>query len=181
MKEQSSFAFFTPPEQHLLGFSCRDGIDFSFVSTQTTHLHVQLSLQVFTSLLDIHEHLPGLTHLAVSLPVTATASWHLIIPTLASLLDKNTHLEVLFIQVARSSNIRTEELVARTEKEIVDHRLIITQAPMSSVAQWERTLIPAGAGLWYEAERKVRDRGQGVAIGLEKKFEEVVRVREAWA
>ncbi|KAF8922580.1 hypothetical protein CPB85DRAFT_60388 [Mucidula mucida] len=151
-----------PLEKHFLGLSCRDGIPFSLISSNTTHLHLQISMDVLPSVTSVLGHLPGLTHLALSIPTNSSASLEIVQMALAGLLDISSELQVLYMQVMGSRNLEfVESLEAwklsrmAGEKGQRSERLVISKAPISVVKQWGET---AGGGLWEEAEREIQSR-----------------------
>ncbi|KAF9044561.1 hypothetical protein BDZ89DRAFT_1059043 [Hymenopellis radicata] len=151
-----------PLEKHLLSSACRDGIPFSLISSNTTHLHLQISIDVLPSVTAVLDHLPQLTHLALSVPTNSSASLEIIQMALAGLLDTSSELQVLYMQVMGSRNVEVVESLEawntsrmEGEKGQTSDRLVISKAPISVVKQWGET---AGGGLWEEAEREIQSR-----------------------
>lgn len=156
----------SPIEHHFLSQSAREGLDIPFINPKSTHLHVQLSTRDLPTLLALQGQLPCLTHLAISLPSTAVSAWHSLLPRITQILESLPDLEVLFVQVARTSNGGG---IDPTDSKIDDIRLVVFHAPMSVIAQWERTLTSNGGGLWKEAEKKVHERKATRKAGKRRK------------
>jgi hypothetical protein len=149
-------------EQHLVGFSNRDGIVFPFIYPSVQRLHVQISHQYLSSLRSIQDRCGNLTHLAVSLPSTAVSSWDLVVPELISIMETNPRLHIVLVQVARSSSAGstdpTQTMLA------TDPRLVVFHAPMSLAKQWENAIDTPG-GIWHIAEERMKKRRRRMMSG----------------
>ncbi|PBK81950.1 hypothetical protein ARMGADRAFT_765833 [Armillaria gallica] len=146
-------------EKHFLGPSCRDGIPFHLISPKTTHVHVQLSLEDFHFIAEIHNYVSAITHLAVSIPLNSERSVEIIDSAISALLNSSdVSLEVLLIQVmgSRGSEI-AEDINARNKARIQlaggrdGFRLLAIRAPASVVQQWGES-VTSSVGLWENAE-----------------------------
>ncbi|KAK1235023.1 hypothetical protein PQX77_001765 [Marasmius sp. AFHP31] len=136
-------------ERHLLGFSCRDGIPFSQLSPGVTHLHVQIAVwEALPTLLQLQDHLPRLTHLALSIPGTILGSCSIQV-ILDQVLERNEDLEVVLVQTTDLSEEKFEVFEDRWKLDApsLDDRVVLRRAARSLVAQWEDgSLFPGG--LW---------------------------------
>ncbi|KAK0195712.1 hypothetical protein F5146DRAFT_301410 [Armillaria mellea] len=148
-------------EKHFLGPSCRDGIPFHLISPHTTHVHVQLSLEEFHFIAEIHNYVSAITHLAVSIPLNSERSVETVDSTISALLDsRNVSFKVLLIQVmgSKASEI-TEDINARNKARIQlagdrsGFRLLAIRAPASVVRQWSKSVM-SSVDLWENAESK---------------------------
>ncbi|KAK0486103.1 hypothetical protein IW261DRAFT_1559527 [Armillaria novae-zelandiae] len=152
-------------EKHFLGPSCRDGIPFHLISPQTTHIHVQLSLEDFHFIAEIHNYVSAITHLAVSIPLNPERSVEIIDSTISALLDgRNVSLEVLLIQVMGSKGSEiAEDINARNKARIQlagdrdGFRLLAIRAPASVVQQWGKSAM-SSVDLWVNAESEANQK-----------------------
>ncbi|KAK7053337.1 hypothetical protein VNI00_003963 [Paramarasmius palmivorus] len=146
-------------ERHFLGASCRDGIPFFSLSPQVTHLHLQLaSCQALSSLFELYDYTPKLTHLAISLPSKLLAEFHSLRSIVDHTLQHNRHLELILVQTTDLSN-EDFHLWAKGLESDLDVRVVVRKAPKSIVEQWRAA--NAGAfpkGIWNEAAEVVRRR-----------------------
>ncbi|ESK97122.1 hypothetical protein Moror_6343 [Moniliophthora roreri MCA 2997] len=145
-------------ERHLLGISCRDGIPFSALSPHVTHLHVQLaSCQALSSLSDLHDHLPDLTYLALSLPTKALTGFHSLRSVIDHMLEHNSHLVLILVQITDLSNegfcMWSRDLTSE-----LDIRVVVRRAPKSAVEQWRSACMSTHQGFWTEATEEIRKR-----------------------
>ncbi|KAK0454676.1 hypothetical protein EV421DRAFT_1729829 [Armillaria borealis] len=148
-------------EKHFLGPSCRDGIPFLLISPQTTHVHVQLSLEDFHFIAGIH----NITHLAISIPLNSKRSVEIIDSTISALLDSSdVSLEVLLIQVMGSKGSEiAEDINARNKARIQlaggrdGFRLLAIRAPSSVVQQWGKS-VTSSVDLWENAESEANQK-----------------------
>ncbi|KAL1658752.1 hypothetical protein GGF50DRAFT_108301 [Schizophyllum commune] len=147
-------------EQHFLGLSCRDGFHPALIAPSTTHLQLQLVPQTAHLLSGIPEHVPSLTHLAVSLSASTPAtSLPQLLPELVQLLRGSNSLQVLMVQVAGFGHVKlTDALDEWRSSTAQDDRVVVCAAPISLVRQWTDTNGFAVGGLWRRAERVVRER-----------------------
>ncbi|KAL1748778.1 hypothetical protein HDZ31DRAFT_28929 [Schizophyllum fasciatum] len=147
-------------EQHFLGLSCRDGFHPALIAPSTTHLQLQLLPQTAHLLSGLPEHVPALTHLAVSLSAsTPAASLPQLLPELMRLLRGCGTLQVLMLQVAGFGHVKlTDALEEWRAGTAQDDRVVVCAAPISLVRQWTDTNGFAVGGLWRKAERVVRER-----------------------
>ncbi|KIK67350.1 hypothetical protein GYMLUDRAFT_37449 [Collybiopsis luxurians FD-317 M1] len=144
-----------PREHHLLGLSCRDGIPWTLLGKDTTHLHIQISsLQVLLSLLQMHNQLPLLTHLALRIPSTLLATPYSTSLFFKSLQEYNESLQVILVLITdRSQQTLSEWDVATSVK---DAKIVFDRASGSALSQWEDTCTLGN--LWESANSEVDKR-----------------------
>ncbi|KIY73122.1 hypothetical protein CYLTODRAFT_342910 [Cylindrobasidium torrendii FP15055 ss-10] len=124
-------------EYHLIGMSCRDGIPYNSIPSDTTHLHVQLSLDALGTLEALHGKLPSLTHLAVSIQMPSTKPLGLVLPMIEAVLDDaSPKLESLRLQVMGSKAQAVAD-AAINEWNGRDKRLSVVPSPGSLSKQWQ--------------------------------------------
>lgn len=124
-------------EYHLIGMSCRDGIPYNSIPSDTTHLHVQLSLDALGTLEALHENLPSLTHLAVSIQMPSTKPLGLVLPIVEGVLDDaSSNLKALRLQVMGSKAQAVAD-AAINEWDGRNKRLSVLPSPGSLSKQWQ--------------------------------------------
>jgi len=143
-------------ERHLLGSSARDGIPFPLLSQDTTHLHVQISsLQVLLSLLQIHEQLPVLTHLALRIPSKLLASRYSAALFFKSLQEYNENLRTILVHITDHSEASLKEWVQKIN--VQDAKVVVESASGSAVSHWDVDNVGNGS-LWADADAEVERR-----------------------
>ncbi|EGN91638.1 hypothetical protein SERLA73DRAFT_192185 [Serpula lacrymans var. lacrymans S7.3] len=148
-------------EQHLLGLSCREGVDTSAISPSVTRLRILLTYQTSPASIARLAELSLLTHLAVVYRfrehVLDMGHIHkILLPLLQS--DK---LHLLLVQVAGVGNQTHYEEVGKWNAWATmaqgDERIVAEKAPQSLVRQWE-VASTGGLGVWDAAEKEVEKR-----------------------
>lgn len=154
-----------PPQQHLLGLSCRDDFPIVRICPQTTHMHIQLPSKIPASLVKIAEYLPELTHLAVSISTIAFASGSPALFRTLSAIMGTDQLKVILIQGTGPDGTVVVDEVRRWNSGVGrDLRLVAVKAPISLVKQWEESVISPADGLWCNAEREI-ERNRELSAG----------------
>jgi len=160
-----------PREQHLLGISCRNGLDTSVISPSVTHLRIHLTADMSSETFLRLAELSLLTHLAI---VYRQGLFQ--VPRIQSLLQPvldTGRLQLLLLQVAGSGGAsHLAEVGAWNELAVgsvqahegaVSACIVAERAPHSPLGQWEDAL-KGGCTVWDAAEkvldqRRVRLRG----------------------
>ncbi|KAF9033302.1 hypothetical protein BDZ89DRAFT_1063042 [Hymenopellis radicata] len=130
-------------ELHLLGMSCRDGIPFTAIPMTTTHLHVQLSLDTLAYMNCANDHLPELTHLALSVPITHVKSLGMVLSVVERILENCSEIQLLHLQVMGSKSGELVDTIEQSQKR--DSRFIVSRALGALSRQWmEARSLPFG-------------------------------------
>ncbi|KAF8910354.1 hypothetical protein CPB85DRAFT_1305569 [Mucidula mucida] len=130
-------------ELHLLGMSCRDGIPFTAIPMTTTHLHIQLSLDTLPYMNCVNDHLPELTHLALSVPITHVKSLGLVLSVIECILENSSEIQLLHLQVMGFKGGELVDTIEQSQKR--DSRFIVSRTPGALSRQWmEARRLPYG-------------------------------------